>query len=150
MTNTEIKFRGKRIDNGEWVCGFLIAAQYDDINAAGILIAEHNPTTGFRAHAIHNVIPETIGQYTGIRDAEGEKIYKGDIFGNQFDGGTGNRVVEFHEGCFVLVNSKGRKRFITTSKNASFHGWFECGTGSSQYAPFVKLGNIYENPELLP
>ena len=64
--NREIKFRGKRIDNGEWVYGYYIVA-------GGIPFIS---TFGVREPIA--VIPETVGQYTGLKDKNGVEICEGD------------------------------------------------------------------------
>ena len=58
--NRTIKFRGKRIDNGQWVYGDLVQCAHD------ILILPIN--TGWTHH---KVIPETVGQFTGLLDKNG-------------------------------------------------------------------------------
>lgn len=76
----EIIFRGKRVDNGEWVEGFLVkhpsAVYIGDCSPWYISVPPLDPDDCGR---LYNIIPETAGQFTGVNDIRGKKIFEGDI-----------------------------------------------------------------------
>lgn len=73
----EILFRGKRKNNGEWVYGFLIG-RYDPFKKENVMKFAYIDNGTFFYNAVE-VIPETVGQYTGHNDVNGTKIFEGDI-----------------------------------------------------------------------
>lgn len=84
----EILFRGKRIDNGEWVYGYYYhQIVRDSFNSENPILFEKDfirPIETIGIFESYEVIPETIGQFTGASDAEinGREVFDGDIIQN--------------------------------------------------------------------
>ena len=125
----EILFRGKRRDNGEWETGSLVIIR-DGCSDKEVFIADK--MTGYHTP----VIPETVGQYTGLTDKNGRKIFEGDIIKGKVHEVNGYRVrrgvVEYHGVGFIM--------------NLEPNSWYD-----QKNIPFdcEIIGNIYDNPELL-
>lgn len=140
----EILFRGKREDNGKWVYGSLYVCGRKDGKCE---IANYNRQINIERFA-YEVIPETVGQYTGLTDKNGNKIFEGDIvrlkrFGNIECGkivfNTNTAGFEFWRE--VTVGAYGEK--ATRKENL-------CAFTASDVEIIGKIrGNIQDNPELL-
>lgn len=111
----EILFRGKRKEDDEWVYGFLVSQKHigDWVTA-------------------YPVDPNTVGQFTGLTDKDGKKIFEGDIVEISHDAYSGARGEAFFKnGSFMLKN---------VSDVLSLYG----------FLPWCEvIGNIHDNPELL-
>lgn len=140
----EILFKGKRIDNGEWVVGDLIHRQIWKRSLTIIRVSDD----GFDHYEEYEVIPETVGQFTGLTDKNGNKIFEGDIisataldtgeeqtavvcFGNFIDENNGDEYIGF------FIEFDGIKTTITQLAMEECKNRIEV------------IGNIYDNPELL-
>lgn len=131
----EIKFRGKSIDNGGWVYGSLLQSEID-VNQIAVKCAICQRFAHDYNISQNEVIPESVGQFTGLKNSLGKEIWEGDIIhclkkGMQFGA---VEQVEFKRGCFIL-----RHRDIPVSVFEEFEDFMD----------IVVVGNIYENPELL-
>lgn len=118
----EILFRGKRTDCEAWVEGDLIQAfRGNRLSACSIM--PYTPTA-----YCWKIDPETVGQFTGLTDKNGVRIFEGDI-------------IRFEDDIGYVIYTEGYARFLVDSPNRYI---------SMDYSSeFEVIGNIHDNPELL-
>jgi len=120
----EVLFRGKRVDNGEWVEGYLspfTGLDYD---------TKERWSIRWYILGCAEVIPETVGQFTGMTDKNGKQVFDGDILAD-------------HRGGNATVAWDGdNARWIGCDSD----GWFGCAADEFSYREVI--GNIHDNPEL--
>jgi uncharacterized phage protein (TIGR01671 family) len=141
----EIKFRGKRIDNGEWIDGCYV--NYTDFKGNEIyLIYSQNGNPNY-------VDPSTVGQFAGLLDKNGKEIYEGDIISLVISSGEkttaickfGNVIRQIFEntveitGFYFERDIDGKKTFPIVHNYAGKH----------DLELFEIIGSIHDNPELL-
>lgn len=139
--NREILFRGKRVDNGEWIYGDLLTPT--DI----MDVWEISENTGMGDR--YEIDPETVGQFTGLTDKNGTKIFEGDIVCTRYSDGkiccSGD--VQF---CYGVYGAE----WIEQKKNKGMvGGWGQLHNLRRFDDDIINnievIGNIYDNPELL-
>ncbi|WP_426940707.1 YopX family protein (plasmid) [Bacillus mycoides] len=119
----EIKFRGRKINSTEWVCGDLKKTQNGN---AGISVNGK----------LYIVYADTVGQYTGLKGKDNKEIYEGDI------------LKDLDELPLYIEFSEKRAAFCFVDK---FDRYGKClyTTKDLHWEDFEVVGNLHDNPELL-
>ena len=151
-----IIFRGKRKDNGEWIYGNFVRGCVDDFS----YIVEFGNKELCRNYV--EVISETVGQYTGLTDKNGKKIFEGDIirYADLYDYNCYLESIDNHEvydnidlGNIWTIDEVvygikvGYPAFDLNKHDFEANGLSELSE-SGQYF-YEVIGNIHDNPELL-
>lgn len=129
----EIKFRGKTIDDKTWVYGDLITKRN---NSKWIHFYDCND---FECE--YEVISETVGQFSGLRDNKGIAIYKNDIVRRGY---SNNNGYFYHNGYIVYVENDGAfeiadsTRYLKRLTVSSIAKW-----------NITVIGDMWDNPELM-
>lgn len=121
----EILFRGKRKDNGEWVEGFYCGGNERNTLHPAIFI--YLPDK--QSYDYQDIDINTLGQFTGMTDKNGKKVFEGDILKGLYS--NGNAEVKMINGSWVGYAGK---------------GWTDIGYVAERVEV---IGNVHDNPELL-
>lgn len=127
----EIKFRGKRVDNGDWVYGSLLA----DLDNRFFIVADQGTWRTY-----DEAIPETVGQFTGLKDKNSKEIFDGDIVKvgvNQYENPkeyTAKVIWQDFRALFAVE--------FNQCANNDLYKYIQNGNCVEV------IGNIYEHPEL--
>lgn len=132
----EMLFRGKRKYNGEWVYGYY--AKYRNIlNGVYTAILQYDECEGdVYSDGIVAVIPETVGQYTGLTDNNDKKIFEGDIIRT-----NDNKIGVIRRGIYDVYSRYVLGGYYCVDKTSARLDWI------SWHCEVV--GNKWDNPELL-
>ena len=121
MKTENIKFKAKRLDNGEWVCGYF----YEE-NGNTYIIENRQKECKLNRNLTYQVDPETVCQFTGLTDCEGNEIWEGDIVEREiwnklYNGLTKAKGVIEYKGAefFVAIN---RETYSLYSKDIKVVG----------------------------
>ena len=121
-----VKFRGKRLTDGKWIYGDFFRNRRKAFITTDEIVC--NPLA---SPSDYEVDPDTVGQFTGLRDREGKEIFEGDIVRTSVSK-NGIALVEWHcEHAAFVVHMKGSDQ------------WYHL------YKGYEKIGNIHDTPSLL-
>lgn len=127
----DILFRGGWIKNGEWIEGY-----YVFLNDAHYILEAGSEDWGVNGEWFQ-VVPKSVGQYTGLKDKNGKKIFEGDIIRYQCG-------IDKFELMVVIWNESTASLVLAYSKDMNY---YETLMNTKYYCEVI--GNIYYNPELL-
>ena len=140
--NREIIFRGKRVDNGEWAYGRGLLQCKDELGNEIVAIFEdivksekYIKKEGRYTLYYEPVKAETLGQYTGLKDKNGKKIFEGDVV---IIGEKLKAKVIYYDGAFRMQSEFSPTPIDTT----------DMGYMMREFSVRV-IGNIHDNPELI-
>ena len=147
----EILFRGKRLDNGEWVEGCLLMVTLEG-KTAHLIFGDHFCFVGNDVKALSHALvdPTAVGQFTGLKDKNGKRIFEGDVI----------------KTCYANTQ---KANFVeqVVFRNGRFCSQYEFSEGGKMWAPLPDgvphlpqdkmpymewcevIGNIHDSPELL-
>jgi hypothetical protein len=138
----DIKFRGKRVDNEKLVYGY-----YFNIDGTDYILEKgtgfftiHNGEEVFGSAYVHEVIHESVGQFTGLHDKNSKEIYESDLVKSSWGGIGIVTFGKYHDDGGL----DGPVDFI-----GYYVTWVDDSKSHVDLTTFEVIGNIYENPELL-
>lgn len=131
----EILFRGKRVDDGKWVYGYCYELEKKPMISSCV------------KREAYEIYPETVGQFTGLTDKNGKKIFEGDIVHAVYQVG--------YVGCKNIDYGIGVVKYCASYYGGASYGINIIGdSGSRVFTASLEngvevIGNVYDNPELL-
>ena len=136
--NRVVKFRGKCSPQskykGEWVTGSLVVPEQIEDNEVLIVVAHSDS-----CKSTYHVDKDTIGQFTGLYDANEKEIYERDIIRFHFNGSE-------YILCVIFNNEVGA--WCVAYKGGEYVGIRPLGELLCEYSGMEVIGNIHDNPEL--
>ena len=157
------EYRGKRVDNGEWVSGYYFVTPLTDE------ATNSKPEDGWyfltgrqrhcisRNHCVYEVDPGTVGQYTGLEDKNGKEIYKDDILSYKrivYTNCSKTKIEEIKDEVFIEIITYNPMASVVKphSPNVKCFGWdTELNNGlmlDITSGEVEIISNLHDNPEL--
>ena len=138
-----IKFRGKRVDNGEWVYGYYtedVQWDVDDNSRIEVHYIRQLSKDG-EFYEEFEVDPKTVGQFTGLISKNGKRIYEGDIVNIPL---FGNSIIIWNKSISAFQYA-----YHAIGKGTSIGGRMTNTLYSDEQPKYEVIGNIHEDGGLL-
>ena len=154
--NREILFRGKRYSNGEWVYGNLYIHTHNGLTYPMILqckfsdVFESEFPLSFSVDEVFLVIPETVGQFTGLTDKNGVKIFEGDILKlHYFFENAGENLGIYEDENEIIVSIHFQELGLWYHGDSENNSGYLTWINGLHEESFKIIGNIHDNPKLI-
>lgn len=136
--NREILFRGKQTDNGEWVYGWYCPYPFGRFPVKDAIVPSEEAMDG--CHTFVKIMPDTIGQFTGLFDKNGKRVFEGDVVRciyafNKYD---------LNEFVYVVVWDQEEFGFKATNGKENYGNHFAYLGNCDE---IEVIGNIHDNPD---
>ena len=137
----EILFKGKRVDNNQWTEGFLSFIYTDGRNSNGFIYTDKAQIYSPVEVRSHDVYTSTVGQFTGLCDKDGKKIFEGDIL---YKEGHWTFYVGYEMGAFRAIPLEPVQKL--NWPHCTLEEFLRVGMGDCK--GFKVIGNIHDTPDL--
>ena len=133
-----IKFRGKRLDGQGWVYGYPLE-KFQAIDAQPRIVIDTCRTftnDGYHSLEQYEVLPESVGQWTGLVDKNGKEIFEGDMVKAENTQNVGEIKYVHEHGSFLVYSH---------DENGAYYEYLDIGL-CEKY--FEVIGNVFDNGDL--
>jgi uncharacterized phage protein (TIGR01671 family) len=141
----QIKFRGKRVDNGEWVYGDLWRS-YGKTETTYVIRDGHGNMSDYEVN------PATVGQFTGLMDKNGKEIWEGDVIKFQKFANYNDEITNLsrHTAKVVFIDGSFSWHILRYGANGCFHNSRKIEPLNNTCATwgFEVIGNLHDSPSL--
>lgn len=143
----EILFRGKRVDNGEWVEGYLVCTENEEAYILDVPADFSYGDNGNRVRigCFKKVDFSTVSQYTGFLYKNNQKIFEGDVV-NNYEFKPGFNEIYKYRAVIVVEDGAFKERFLGAFKGRNF--LLSVSVCNPSLYSLEYIGNIFDNPEL--
>ena len=147
----EILFRGKRRDNDEWIYGCLLNVTLYG-KTANLIFGDNFLFVGKDVKALNHALvdPETVGQFTGLTDKNGKRIFEGDVISfHKFRDEPNWIGVVCYENYHYIAVGRMPIAYEKRKNEKAFHSHFEVTLSGIDKTTIEVIGNIHDTPELI-